>query len=223
MAQTPSGEGADTWEKVLFLFLGWLLATLSPIIADAIRRRRDTKEVKGALLAELGELKYRMALASYNANKRFGSVDRAFLQWLQGLVAAYHGPAPAENLLKAIDMQLSLPDQALSALLASERSQGKSGLTLKKYAVPLLDARLATLTSLPTSIQVLLLEVRTHLRMLDEEVDDARYYFQLTFDPKVTGTNRQAVEQNLESGYRQYGDRARIVAEKIVKLERAWV
>ena len=44
----------DTWEKVLFLFLGWLLATLSPIIADAIRRKRDSKEVKGALLAQLG-------------------------------------------------------------------------------------------------------------------------------------------------------------------------
>ena len=223
MAQTPTGEGADTWEKVLFLFLGWLLATLSPIIADAIRRRRDTKEVKGALLAELGELKYRMVVASYYANMRFGSIDRAFLQWLRGVVAVYRGPAPAENLLKALDMQLSLSEQALSALLASERSQGKSGLTLKKYAVPLLDARLAVLTSLPTSIQVLLLEVRAHLRMLDEEVDDARYYFQLTFDPKVAGTNRQAVEQNLENGYRQYGDRARIVAEKIAKLEQAWV
>ena len=213
----------DTWEKVLFLFLCWLLATLSPIIADAIRRKRDSKEVKGALLAQLGELKYRMAVASYYAQMRFGNIDRAFLQWLRDMVAAYTGPSPAESLLKAIDMQLSLPEQALSALLAGERSQGKSGLTLKKYAVPLLDARLAVLTSLPTSVQVLLLEVRTHLRMLDEEVDDARYYFQLTFDPKVTGNNRQAVEQNLENGYRQYGDRARIVAEKIAKLEQAWV
>ena len=223
MAQTPTGDGADTWEKVLFLFLGWLLATLSPIIADAIRRRRDSKQVKSALLAELGELKYRMAVASYYANMRFGAIDRAFLQWLRGVVAGYHGPAPADNVLKAVEMQLSLPEQALSSLLASERSQGKSGLTLKKYAVPLLDARLAVLTSLPTSIQVLLLEVRTHLRMLDEEVDDTRYYFQLTFDPKVAGNNRQAVEQNLENGYRQYGDRARIVAEKIAKLEQAWV
>ena len=110
MAQTPTGEGADTWEKVLFLFLGWLLATLSPIIADAIRRRRDTKEVKGALLAELGELKYRMVVASYYANMRFGSIDRAFLQWLRGVVAVYRGPAPAENLLKALDMQLSLSE-----------------------------------------------------------------------------------------------------------------
>lgn len=223
MAQTPAGEDADTWEKVLFLLLGWLLATLSPIIADAIRRRRDSKEVKSALLAELGELKYRMAVASYYARMRFANIDRPFLQWLRDIVAAYSGPAPAENLLKAVAMQLSLPEQALSVLLASERSQGKSGITLKKYAVPLLDARLAVLTSLPTSIQVLLLEVRTHLRMLDEEVDDARYYFQLTFDPKVVGANRQAVEQNLENAYRQYGDRARIVAEKIAKLEQAWV
>ena len=103
-------------------------------------------EIRSALLAELRELKYRMAVASYYAQLRFGNVDRAFLQWLRGIVAAYSGPSPAENLLKGIDMQLTLSEQALSALLASEQSQGKSGLELKKYAVPLLDARLAVLT-----------------------------------------------------------------------------
>ncbi len=223
MVQPPAVESADTWEKVLFLFLGWLLATLSPIIADSIRRRRESKEIKSALLAELSELKYRMAVASYYAHLRFGHVDRAFLQWLRGIIATYSEPSPAESLLKGIDMQLSLAEQALLGLLASERSKGKSGLTLKKYAVPLLDARLAVLTWLPTAVQVLLLEVRTQLRMVDEEVDGARYYFQLTFDPKVTGNNREAVEQNLDNAYRQYGDRARIVAEKIAKLEEAWV
>lgn len=223
MAQASDLESADTLDKVLFLLLGWLLATLSPIIADAIRRKRDSKEIKGALLAELGELKYRMALGSYYAQKRFGTIDRTFLQWLRGVVATYSGPSPKESILTFIDMQLSMSEQALSVFLAGEQADGNSGLTLKKYAVPLLDARLVVLTWLPTPVQVLLLEVRTHLRMLDDEIDQARYYFQLTFDPKVIGDNRQSVTQNLENGYRQYGDRARIVAETIAKLEQTWV
>lgn len=212
----------DTWENMLFLLLGWLLATLSPIIADAIRRRRESKEVKGALLAELGELKYRMACATYYVQMRFGNIDRKLLEWLRPIVSAYSGPNPSDGMLKAIDLQLSFADQVLSTLSQADRNTGGGGLTLKKYSVPLLDARLGVLTWLPNNVQVLLLDIRTHLRMLDEEVDQTRYYFQLTFDPKVTGDNRQSVIQNLENGYRQYSDRARIIADGIAKLEQAW-
>ena len=36
---------SDTWEKILFLFLGWLLGLLSPIVVDAIRRRRALRRM----------------------------------------------------------------------------------------------------------------------------------------------------------------------------------
>jgi hypothetical protein len=158
MAQSAEVGSMDSWEKLLFLFLGWLLATLSPIIADAIRRRRESKEVKGALLTELRELKYRMACAGYYVQMCFGKIDRKFLEWLRPIVSAYSGPNPSDGISKAIDLQLSLADEALSALSQADRNAGKGGLTLKKYSVPLLDARLGVLTWLPNNVQVLLLE-----------------------------------------------------------------
>ena len=55
-------DSFDGLEKAMFVLLGWLLALLAPPIVDAIKRHREIKETKSTLLAELAELKYRMAI-----------------------------------------------------------------------------------------------------------------------------------------------------------------
>ena len=42
--------------KLTFLFLGWFLGLLGPIIVDAIRRRRENALGRDALLSELREV-----------------------------------------------------------------------------------------------------------------------------------------------------------------------
>lgn len=116
MASDADAGGTDSWEKVLFLLLGWLLATLSPIIADAIRRRRESKAIKAGLLTELQELKFRMAIVNYHIEMKYGKVDRSYLEWLRPIVAAYTGPNRTDRILKSIDMQLAAPDQLIAAL-----------------------------------------------------------------------------------------------------------
>ena len=46
----------------MLVLLGWLLALATSPIVEAIKRRREIKETKAAILAELAELKYRMAI-----------------------------------------------------------------------------------------------------------------------------------------------------------------
>src|SRR3990170_5337161 len=77
---------SDTWEKILFLFLGWLLGLLSPIVVDAIRRRREIKEVKNALLSELGDLQFRLANTVWLTSIRAGQYNRSFLDWFKPII-----------------------------------------------------------------------------------------------------------------------------------------
>lgn len=87
----------DTIEKLLLLALGWLLGMLGPVVTEAIKRRRENCQVKVALAAELRQVSYKLALASYLVNIHFGTVDRPYLQWLQRVTAGYNGPSLAET------------------------------------------------------------------------------------------------------------------------------
>ncbi len=69
------------WNTVLFLFLGWLLGLLSPIIVDAITKRHRNVEIRKAIISELGEARLAFAGSVYLLESRFGSYDRALLEW----------------------------------------------------------------------------------------------------------------------------------------------
>ena len=83
----------DTIEKLLLLAFGWLLGMLGPAVTEAIKRRRENSQVRVALVAELREVSYRLALANYLINIHFGTVDRAYLQWFESVTSGYDGPS----------------------------------------------------------------------------------------------------------------------------------
>lgn len=208
----------DTIEKVLFLLLGWALGLLAPVIVDAIKRKKEMAQTRIALLDELHEVKYRLALSAYFTETRFGVVDRTYLTWLRTVVSEYKGQKPKDSILSLIDTKLALPDEQLDLVAKSELAQPEGGLALKKYVVPLLDSRISSLWFFDGGFQRLLLEVRNELNLLNEEVDQARYYFGLTFT-KLEGDNYARVNSNLTNCYRQMAERAKIAANKIGELE----
>ena len=208
----------DSIEKALFLLLGWALGLLAPAIVEAIKRQREALQVRITLLGELHELKYRLAVSAYAAEKRFGIVDRPYLQWLRSMIIEYKGSKPRDSILDAIDMQLSFTDEQIAHVAKTELADSKGALTLKKYFAPLLDSRIPSLWYLDSRLQQLLLEVRSELNLLNEEIDQARYYFGLTFT-NLDSENHSRVSGNLTESYRQIAKRARLTADKIGELE----
>ena len=212
----------DNWDKVLFLFLGWLLATLSPIIADAIRKRREVKETRNALLAELSELKYRLAIVCYRIESDFGEVKRQLLQWLQPIVIEYRGPLQDETIAKMIEAQLKFTDAQLGTLAQAKGKKSGHALLLKRYPAPFLESRLKTIAWLPTKVQALMLEIHTQIGVLEAELENVQYNVRLTFDSGMSEENRLLVEGNLNSGYRNYAKVSTTIVERISELEQAW-
>lgn len=206
-------------EKVYYLLLGWALGLLGPAIVEAIRRKREVIPVRKALLGELHELKYRLAISAYLTEKRFGTISKPYLQWLRSIVIAYKGRKPKGSILALIDSELALSDEQFALWAKNELAGIEGGLTLKKYLVPLLDSRIPSLWFFDSSFQQRLLDVRAELNLLNEEIDQAQYYFGLTFT-KLEGDNHARVNGNLTEVYRQIAERAKIAVQKIDELER---
>jgi hypothetical protein len=208
----------DTLEKLHLLTLGWLLGLLGPVVTDAIRKRRENSQVRFAVFAELREVSYKLALANYLINTHFGTIDKPFLDWLKRVTENYVGPALVPSKREGIEMQLSLPPDQLAALTRRMSAPKGQNIVIPKVHVPLLDARLSTLLYLDYQVQVRLLDIRTHIILANELVDQSRYYAGLTFG-KLEGDNYQLVIGNLEGCLKQYAERSQIIVSKISELD----
>jgi hypothetical protein len=206
-----------TIEKMLLLTLGWLLGVLGPIVTDAIKKSRENRQVKVALAAELLEVSYKLALANYSVNIHFGTVDRPYLHWLQGVTSNYRGPSLTETIQPLIKVQLGLPEAQLVALVREQTAKNGKNIVTQKFIVPLLDARVSSLWYLTNKVQILLLDIRSNINLLNELVDQARYYNGLTFG-KLEGDNYILALGNLNGCHRQYAERAKVIVTKIEEL-----
>lgn len=208
----------DTFEKVLFLILGWSLGLLSPIIVEAIRRRREAAEVKVALGTELHELQYRLAISCYRIERHYGDVDRKSLEWLRPIVQEYRGINPSETMRKLVEEALSLTDEQIAASTQQSKASPDITLSLAKYSVPLLDAKIASLSWFNESLRNQLLELKVHLGFLNEDVERERYFQGLTFQANISAENYDIAVKSRIYCHKQYASRARTIVDILRKI-----
>jgi len=200
---------------LIILVVGWLLGLLAPAIVDGIRRRRESNRVKAALKVELLQVALRIATACHLVQMRFGDVDRPYLIWLAGVLRRLPGANTMQSVVSSVEMQLALSEEQLAAFSVTQRAKEGGVLTLRKYAVPLLDARVSALWELAPRLQDDLLEVRAYLELFNDDVEQTRFYFQLSFQD-LTEQNREILKQNLAGSYKAVASRGRVIVDKIL-------
>jgi hypothetical protein len=171
------------------------------------------------LKTELEELRYRLATAAYLIRIRLGMFDKATLDWLRPIVKAYKGLNASEELVAAIERMSALPDEQIRAIAEVQSASADSALALKKYAAPLLDSKFALVSSLEPVLQNRLYEIRVHLSLFNEDVDQARYYFQQTFNSSISEVNHDRAVQNLNGCHKSAALRAKEIVDHIGKIE----
>ena len=123
--------------------------------------------------------------------------------------------------LKAVDGMLSLSDEEFAATVQENKARRLGlGLSLKKYSAPFLDSKLGQLSLLNVDLQARLLEVRAQLSMFNEEVEQARAYFKMTFDKSADEINHEVAIKNLNGCYLIAAKTAQRIAKHIGKI--AW-
>ncbi len=205
-------------EQIAFLLIGWALGVFSPLIVHIVTQHQESTKVQKALKTELQELRYLLTIVVYMVKGKYGTLNKETLEWINSTVSRYNGALKSENLFKVVARLSSLSDAEITAASQLGAKDPQVGLSMKTYAAPLLDESLRHLSSFNVELQAQLLQVRAGLSMFNEEVNQSRFYFELTFNPEITGANRDRVEENLNGTYNNAASRAKIIADQIGRI-----
>ena len=168
----------------------------------------------------LQELQCRLAYVYWMIKMSLGEFDKTALDWLRPIVASYSGLNASPQLADFLERMSTLaPDQieALSQAQA-EKAAGVQTLMLKKYPAPLLESKTALLSSLETELQNRLYEIRVYLSLINEDVDQFRYYFQQTFNSNLSESSRDVIIRNLTDCQRVVASHAKQIVDHIDKI-----
>ncbi len=205
--------------EVAFLILGWLLGLLSPLLVERIHNERRRKDIQNGIMAELIDVKFRMASVVYITAMRFGQYDRELVNWLIPIVKEYQGNNPKENLLRLLEKHAALDDKNLSEVIEYGKADPGAGLSVKKYKLPYLEAKVGELSLFRQEFQRLALEILANLQLFNEEIDEARFYFKLTYDSGVSEENHARACGGSDQCYKNLGDSPKILIARITSLE----
>jgi hypothetical protein len=205
---------SETLDKLAFLFLGWLLGLLGPVIVDAIKRQRENKLGREALRTELSVLRIKLAFVYYTIEEHQGTMNRQSLKWIIKQLSTAPNDSKATKVCSALRKFLDATDEELSQYFLSKKSPAGQSLTMQSYGTPLLDARVSALWSFDTASQRTLLEIRSAFDIAAEIVERGRHFHNLTFQKLENGNHARAVE-NIEGCYDQYAKQAKRIVELI--------
>ena len=191
---------------------------LSPIIVDGIRRQRDLKEIKKALFVELRELQFRLTLTVYFGARHTGKYDRNLLEWMRPIVESYGGINQSDNLWQEIRLGLERTDEQLRLVSEQIASNQNRGIAFKKYNATLLEAKINQLGAFDQESQNLLLEIKTRLDILNEEIDQYRIYHNQTFNSSLSQQNHDLIRDNIRDSSETIYKLARSTTDLITKL-----
>lgn len=207
----------ETIEKVLLVFIGWLLGLLGPAIVDHIKRKRENALGRTAILTELHDLSGVLSVAVHAVKMKQGTLDRVHLQWLKDVVETGNRSEEFDNWRTSVNTQLTWSDEEIAVYARAAIGKGGTATVLQKYPVPLLDSRVSALWSFDTDFQRRLLEIRQIMHRLDDLVDRSRKLHDMTFS-NMDDVNRVRINENIRETALFYAQTATRAVEKIMKL-----
>ena len=209
----------DTFQKLLLVVFGWLLGLLGPVIAEAIKRRRENALGRGAIRSELRDVAHKLALARHLVRAHLGQTTREDLTWMKHHLEGHASLENSSSVLAYVNSGLQGDDYQLSAMTQAMAAKPENTLELQKYPVPLLDSRVSALWTFDTALQRTLLEIRTRISQLDRMVDKHEKYADKTFTA-MDQENRRRLEGNIATIFQQYAKTAKVVVDLVKTIER---
>lgn len=199
------------------MVVGWLLGLLGPAIVDAIKRNRENKLGRKAILSELHEVDGVLAVAIFAVKSKQGTVDRTHLEWLKTYLEKGTRTTAYTSWTGRLQTQLSWSDEEIARNFRLTKADDGKGTLLQKYPVPLLDSRVSAMWSFDTSFQRRLLEIRQIMHRLDGLVDRTYKMHDMSFS-NLDATNRALLSENLKDTAAFYAESAKQVVDKIADL-----
>ncbi|EWG99933.1 hypothetical protein Q427_22255 [Halomonas sp. BC04] len=187
--------------EIAFLILGWLLGLLSPLIVDAVRRKRIRRDLVKAIKTESEDLQSRVVVSSFLLAQRYGDLSREYLNWLSPKLQAYRGCEPIQRIRDLVDHLISAPDEEFNAMREHMRAEPEVGLSLKRFSASLIETAAPQIIHFPSEYQRRIHEFKNQMYAMNQEIERATVSLDRTFDSSLSDENHERVKNDLESKY----------------------
>ncbi len=205
-------------DSIFLIILGWLFGLLSPSIIDSIKNRRRNIEIRKAIISELNEVRFLLAGTIYILSNHSCTHNRKELELLVQIFEKYNGPDPSDIFLSPLKDLLSKNDVELAACNEEIKAKPMLAALVKKHRVPYLELHLTNIGIFNVSTQSLLINVRGKVDIYNEMVDDARFYYKLTYEPGVSPENHLQAQNALKNQYQHLKASALLIIDRINKI-----
>jgi len=199
---------------ILGCILGWLLGLLSQPIVSRIEKYYKRNDLKTAIFSELKNLKIRLAAGCYEIQSHLGFSDKETLKWVKSVYEEHRTDCP-QGVLQSINKMLQVPEKQFTLLTSLFKAEENVSLNIKTYSLSFIDSILEHLSVFDSEFQRHVLEVRAQINILNEEIKNAEFHYQLTFNPSCMSANKTIIKSNLDNCYNNIQKRCRIVVGKI--------
>jgi hypothetical protein len=207
----------NVWLSFLSVTFGWLLGLLTPIITNKYQEYKKAKSLKKSILYEIDELRMVMAQIIYLVESKYGGLNYALIDYILSVQAKYNGiNKQYKNLTTHLQKIRTMAEIDLQTINESrqEIEFGKS-LSLKKYYLPYLQSKINELSNQDDEFQRKSFKLLALLTTFNDNVEESKFFYKLTFDSKVSDENYQIVQQQLISLHQFLARQARAILDEI--------
>ncbi len=201
--------------EVFLVLIGWALGILSTIIVDYWRQYLRKKKFVSAVNTELSELQPRLLYTVYRIAEKYGGFDRTFLDWFLPLATKYESWEDYRQINQDIAALSDMDEAKLEIWLERRRESGLSDIALKKFTLSYVSSRTPDFELLPIDSARRVFDIITRLDLINQNVDEVRQCFLMTFDSSLSPENYKAVNNNRKAGYEMVRDAARVLITRI--------
>ncbi len=211
----------DIISTVIVLLLGWFLGLLTPSITNKIQEQKKAEKIKNGILIEIDELKILLASTIYQVESKFNGLSYELIDYLIPLYKNYNGVKPYKNILSRLEKFKTIDESELYEV--SQQFQEKDlykVLSMKKINLPYLRTKIHELPILSEELQRKLLDILMLLDALNEDVEESKFFYKLTFDSNVSDANHEIINNVIMDKQLFIAKQSRVILDKINSLKR---
>ncbi len=202
---------------IVYIILGWLLGLLTSPLALRIERKYRQKDYKFAIFSELKIFAARSNMVFFKIRKHLGTLDKSSLEWIVKTYKQYD-PDINQELINVTKELLETSDEEFENKMNRFKAAENISLGLKTFSLPLTDSLLENISILDSEFQRKILEIKAQVDMLNQEIENSKYYFNLTFNPESLSINKDVLRTNIKSSYNMIQEKCKYIVGLISEI-----
>jgi len=205
----------DVPTSLIFLFLGWLLGLLGPAIQERIKLHYITERIIAGIISELTELREHCSTLTVTIEAKAGRLTKELLSWQRTFQGERPLPPPLDQLSEVTQRLEQVDETVFNQLAARLKMPPGGGINLKELALPYTQTKLTDLELFSENGRIRILEILSRIRIFNQQVEESRFFFKLTFDASLSQTNHASASAQVQAAYNAASTQSRLIVELI--------